>query len=144
MLPRTLPAAVVALLLPTAGCDSGPEKAVVAGKVSAGNPNTGGPRAVVMGLVHFWHVASDKQYTAAIGPDGTYRVEVPVGAVKVFVESPRPEPDDVTDPPDPEAAPARIDPRKWISVPVRYQQAESTPLQLEVQSGEQKYDIDLR
>ncbi|MCI0460300.1 MAG: hypothetical protein L0Z62_25385 [Gemmataceae bacterium] len=135
-----LPALV---LLPVLGCGGGTrETGTVTGKVTVIHPDTGRAQVVVTGKVYFHHPEVRDAVPAEINPDGTYHAErVPVGSVKVTVESPQPDADDpgARDPEDPPAP--KVDRRKWVPLPEEYARLDKTSITLEVKQGAQQFDI---
>jgi hypothetical protein len=131
------------LLLAVLGCGGGTrETANVTGKVIYIHPDTGRHLLVVTGKVYFHHPEVRDPVLAEINPDGTYHAErVPVGSVKITVESPEPEADDpgARDPNDP--PPPKVDRRKWVPLPDEYARLDKTSLTLEVKQGTQQFDI---
>jgi hypothetical protein len=124
------------------GCGHGRPAGTVTGKVSYKG------ETVPAGTVAFFG-PSDQVASAPIGPDGTFTAtDVPLGQVKVTVNTPRPEA-------ELKKAAKQMKKRfgkgndfpettNSVSVPEKYGDPSKSPLGLTVKEGSQPYDIDLK
>lgn len=134
---------VLLLLLPISGCGKGRPSGTVTGTVTyKGAPLTAGK-------VTFYG-PKNQTATAAINEDGRYEAtDVPLGLVKVAVETPPP--------PPPEAVKAAKQgkrrfgvgnpitlPENTVSIPKKYNNPEISGYSLTVKEGSQPFDIDLK
>jgi hypothetical protein len=123
-------------LLAVVGC--GGTTGTLSGVVKVGETTLKG------GTVTFWP-AKGNSVQAPIGPDGRYKAEgVPVGESKVVVET-----NSVKRPPIPKAAEKSFKEQgkqyptgeRYVPIPTRYGDPNSTSLKVTVTGGEQPYDI---
>ena len=149
--PRPRPARLVMLVvlagaLAVAGC--GRSSGTVTGTVTYKG------KALKGGSVVFIPPAGGEAATvsAQIGEDGTFTAEkVPVGDVKVTVDTSYLKPAPRTGPREYQAPPGHENPNKssgnsganYVPIPPKYADPAQTPLKCTVKSGSQKYDIPL-
>jgi hypothetical protein len=145
-----------ALVLFSAGCNRGPERATVRGKVSIdGKPLT-------TGNVMFWG-ADNYTGTAVIDKEGNYVLsDAPVGDAKITVTVPKPPPGGMaamqrmqsapiaqeTQSVDPNDPSRRISimgdmPSEIVQIPDKYNDPSTSGLVYSVKGGEQNHDINL-
>jgi hypothetical protein len=139
------------LILCQAGCLKSTARTTVSGKVTfQGKP-------VPAGTVSFF--ATDKRTSlAVINADGTYSMgDAPVGDVTITVQTPprgmAGRLSGTTKPPPgmkmpeemiPKDQPAIVtDPSKWVELPKKYADVQSSPLKYTVKAGPQEHDIEL-
>lgn len=135
-------------LLAASGC--GPSFGSVSGKVlSNGKPLKGGNVTFVSGE----GIAS---VAVPIAEDGSYRIDkIQVGEVKVCVETQSLNPARMARAPSYQPPPGMTAPggymptdrtalaRRFVAIPEKYAETQTTPLKYTVQSGSQQYDITL-
>src|SRR5262245_28898227 len=127
------------LSLAAAGCGGGTGD--LAGKVLYKD------KPVVYGTV--FAVGSDQQLrTAAIDPDGSYRLEkVPAGEVRLAVVSPDPAEVTVVGREGPKGSKKGVpgvDRGKWFPIPDQYTTIDRSPLTVTVRRGLNEHNIDLK
>jgi hypothetical protein len=126
-----------------AGCSS-PPTGTVSGKVM-----TSDGKPLPKGLITFLSEVGNKDVFNAAIVNGKYVTsEIPAGPAKVVIapaleraggaEVPLEKGNDLAPRPNP------ADAKKRIEVPVKYQNADTSGLQLIVQTGENTFDVDLR
>lgn len=134
--------------LAVAGC--GKSKATVSGKVTYQN------KPVKGGNISF--VSSKGAVSGEINEDGTYTVDgVPTGEARISVdtESINPQivgggqqntaPKGVTVPSDYQAGGGtKVDPKRYVKIPEKYADPDTSDLTFKVGSGSNTYDIDLK
>jgi hypothetical protein len=127
-----------------AGCDSqGAKHPIVEGKVTVdGSPANSGNVVFTS--------ADGKSIAGIIQPDGTYRaVDVPLGAVKVFVKPPSPEEvarykKQKKTPPAPKMPKVPEGPAgSLVPIPQKYTDANSSGLTTTIKPGTNTYDIEM-
>jgi hypothetical protein len=141
----------VLLLAAAAGCSSG----TVRGKVSYKGQALGGGTVV-------FTVARKGSVRSEIGEDGSYKVgKCPIGTAKISVETASLQPAPIRDPragpaagmtPPPGAIPQGVDasfyqvgPKKgkFVPIPDKYNDPDTSGLQYPVKGGSQEFNIDL-
>jgi hypothetical protein len=126
-----------------AGCGGMKKKAVVFGNITYKGEALGNGKVVFIGK-------DGKGGSSTIGPDGRYRMaDVPVGPVKITVETVPPSSSKVNLPdapamPSMTGGPSNPDSSgKYVPIPAQYRSPDQTPLTYEVKPGEQQKDITL-
>jgi hypothetical protein len=122
-----------------AGCGGGPPPTgEVHGKVMYKD------QPVTAGIVNFFPEAGGEPVTTSLGPSGTYRATgVPVGRSKVAIETLQFK--KMTGPPKDIAKLIKPGGRPvYVPIPAKYEKPESSGLTVEVQKGENPFDIELR
>ncbi len=133
---------VVLAALLAAGCGGSRETGTLTGKIVALNQDTGKLEPVAFARVYCHHVETDRVY-AGLALQGSYEVRgVPVGQVKIIVDSPSPESREPDDPV--EDTRLKVDAGKWFPLPEKYRHADTTPLGTVIQPGIQSLDLELR
>jgi hypothetical protein len=139
--------ATASLLLIATGCGRGSGDLKGRVTLTAGGKTT----TVVMGQVMV--VGSDsKAYYSEIGEDGSYQISgIPAGEAKVVVNSPDPrlaakatagrEPRGDRKPREPAK---KADLSKWVAIPEKYNQPDTTNLKVEIRSGENTYNVEMK
>jgi len=127
----------LALLVGVSGCGSGPKEAAnsVSGKVTLNG-------SAVSGTVSFVGPDNKESMPAPIKPDGTYTVaDPPQGKCKILVKGMGGTATGVG------SAPVKDSPAmtgQSVAPPAKYASITTTDLTFDVQSGKQKYDIELK
>jgi hypothetical protein len=121
------------------GCGGGPPPTgEVQGKVMYKD------KPVTAGIVKFVPEAGGEPVTTSLGPNGTYRAtEVPVGRSKVAIETLHFKkmggpPKDIAKLIKPGGRPV------YVPIPAKYEKPESSGLSVEVQKGNNPFDIELQ
>lgn len=121
-------------LLLVSGCGGTVATGSLSGTVVGVRAGARGRTPITSGRVHFYHPELKKTLSAPIGSDGVYVVrDVPVGAVKVLVEG---EPAVIVP-----AATGSKKAKAGFRVPSNYAALSTTPLQVDVKEGHQRYDV---
>src|SRR5262245_20911883 len=140
---RLVPAAAVGWVACfLAGCGGGPPPTgEVYGTVTVKQGENMKP--VTAGVVKFFPEAGGQPVTTALGPDGTYRATgIPVGRAKVAIET---LPFKDLTPPPPAIAKQLGGPRtRYVPIPPKYEQPDSSGLTVEVEQGKKLFDIPLQ
>jgi len=124
------------LVLATSRLTAADEKKVETGSVEGKVTYQGKP---LPGAIIGFHPAKGKPVVAKTDETGSYSAPaVPVGEVRVTIEVVRPKPpkDKPTDKP--------VTPPRFIAIPKKYANPETSGLTLTVQKGKQVHDIELR
>jgi hypothetical protein len=137
--PMALVAAFGLLISCTTGCGSKVKPTgEVYGKVSYKD------KPVTAGNVKFFPEAGGEPVLTLIAPDGTYRITgVPVGRSKVAVETLHLK--GHMTPPPPGLAKMMNGPQaKYVEIPKKYEQPDTSTLAFEVEKGAKPWDIELQ
>jgi hypothetical protein len=133
---------LIAVFCASASLGCGAKKATVSGTVSYKGEKLGNGNITFVG-------ANEHASTAQIKADGSYEVSnVPVGTVKIQIETIPPPPENMSKNLMGMGAPKmegskQPDNGKYVKIPDKYKNAEKSGLTYEVKSGPQTHDINL-